>query len=68
MPSDANGVLYKLGAGSSGVTLFVEDGFIGDALYFDGNVGSQALSAEAEKLAAGVYGVVSVKNEIKITP
>ncbi|MDH5577688.1 MAG: protein kinase [Betaproteobacteria bacterium] len=33
-----------------------------------GNVGSQALSAEAEKLAAAVYGVVSVKNEIKITP
>ena len=28
VPSDANGVLYKLGAGSSGVTLFVEDGHL----------------------------------------
>ena len=33
-----------------------------------GTVGSQELSAEAERLAAGVYGVHAVKNEIKVSP
>ena len=33
-----------------------------------GTVGSQELSTEAERLAAGVYGVHAVKNEIKVSP
>lgn len=33
-----------------------------------GTVETSAESAEAEKLAAGVYGVLGVKNEIKVSP
>jgi osmotically-inducible protein OsmY len=33
-----------------------------------GTVSSKALADEAEKLAAAVYGVHGVKNEIKVEP
>jgi len=33
-----------------------------------GTVGSQAISDEAEKIAAAIPGVVSVRNNLKVSP
>ncbi len=49
---------------SSGIQVETVEGVV----TLRGTVGSQELSAEAERLAAGVYGVHAVKNEIKVSP
>lgn len=49
---------------SSGIQVETVDGVV----TLRGAVSSPELSAEAERIAADVYGVHAVKNEIKISP